>query len=157
MALPNLKLVEHEPTTDRLLLIVTGSTLRAEAADRPIAYALADELAGRLEARAPNEPALEPLVCSDIWALNNDELRSAPTISVGGPHANALTAYLADKLDGAFVIDDQVMVQMDLDMAELVAACWGVDARRTAVAVDSFLERYADEFLDVAVKRARTG
>jgi len=154
MALPNLKLVEHEPTTDRLLLIVTGSTLRAEAADRPIAYALADELRDRLEARAPSAPPLEPLVCSDIWVLNNDELRSAPTITVGGPHANALTAYLADKLDAAFVVDEQVMVQMDLDLTDLVAACWGVDAKRTAVAVDAFLERHADRFLDTAVRRA---
>jgi len=45
------------------------------------------------------------LVCSDVWYLNNDPLRSRPTISIGGPGVNALSAYLADKLPSAFAIE----------------------------------------------------
>ena len=141
-----------EIQTDRLILIVTGAHLRAEAADRPIAYALRRRLADWLGSRGEPENAEAPrvLVCSDVWYLNNDPLRSRPTISIGGPGVNALSAYLGDKLPSAFTIENVLMVQADLDFVEVLACCWGSDAGSTAAAVDAFAERYLDAFMEAA-------
>lgn len=138
--------------TDQLILIVTGAHLRAEAIDRPIAYHLRHQIAGWLarhdQPESPDRPRV--LVCSDVWYLNNDPLRSRPTISIGGPGVNALAAYLRDKLPSAFTVEDVLMVQADLDFVEVLASCWGVDAGATAAAVDAFVERYLDAFMDAA-------
>lgn len=143
-----------EIQTDRLILIVTGAHLLAEAADRPIAYALRQRLAQWLaehgEQESPEQPRV--LVCSDVWYLNNDPLRARPTISLGGPGVNALSAYLADKLPSAFAIENVLLVQADLDFVEVIACCWGRDAAATAAAVDAFTERYLDAFMDAALK-----
>lgn len=144
--------------TDRLLLIVVGAHLRAEVADRPLAYRLRERILRWLDERRPagddpdwGEP--EVVVCSDIWYLNNDDLRSQPTISIGGPGVNALGAYLADRLETAFVIQDVLAVQVDLDFVDPVASCWGTTHGSTVNAIDAFCERYLDGFLEDAVKR----
>jgi hypothetical protein len=140
---------------ERLILIVTGAHLRAEATDRPAAYHLRDLIAADLARRGhPHRPsAPRILVCSDLWYLNNDPLRSRPTISIGGPGVNALTAFLADKLPSAFAIEDLLMVQADLDFPDLIASCWGRDPEATAAAVAAFAERYLDSFLAAAASR----
>lgn len=137
----------------RLVLIVTGAHLRAEAHDRPVAYRLRDRILDLLETRPP-EDRLGVLVCSDIWYLNNDDLRQCPTISVGGPGVNALTAFLADKLPSAFTVEDTLTVLLDTDFVDLIAACWGRDSSTTAAAADAFSLRYLAHFLDKAVLRA---
>jgi len=135
---------------DDLLLIVTGSTLAAEAHDRPAAYALRDRISGWLE-REGKSARVRPLVCSDVWWLNDPSLRERPTVSVGGPEVNALTAYLADKLPTAFAIDGALMVQMDVEFGDLLVACWGIDHAQTARAVGAFVERYMLAFLEAAM------
>jgi hypothetical protein len=141
--------------TDRLILIVTGAHLRAEATDRPIAYNLRKRIADWLAARGRPETAKTPrvLVCSDVWYLNNDPLRSRPTISIGGPGVNALSAYLADKLPSAFAIEDVMLVQADLEFHDVIACCWGRDERATAAAVDAFVERYLEGFMEAAMAK----
>jgi len=89
-------------------------------------------------------------VCSDLWYLNNEALRSRPTVSVGGPDVNALTAYLADKLPSVLAVEDEYLVQMDPELVDVAACCWGAEAGATLAAVDGFAERYLDEFLDAA-------
>lgn len=130
----------------RLILVVTGAHLHAEASDRPIAYALQRAIAERLGRKG------RALVCSDIWYLNTEALRACPTISIGGPAINALSAYLGDKLPSAFVIEGRVLVQADPDFPEPVACCWGPDPPSTAAAVDAFRERYLDRFLLAATR-----
>lgn len=142
--------------TGRLLLIVVGAHLRAEVADRPLAYRLRERIlrwldehsASGAEGRTP-----EVVVCSDIWYLNNDDLRAQPTISIGGPGVNALGAYLADRLETAFVIEDVLAVQVDLDFVDPVASCWGTTHASTVSAIDAFCERYLDPFLEHALER----
>lgn len=146
-------LIDHEIDVDRLALIVTGAHLRAEAADRPLAYSLRERMIHWLDERHPGEPPLDVLVCSDIWALNNEDLRICPTVSIGGPGVNAFGAYVADKLPSAFVIEDVLMVQADLDFDDIIASCWGMDHASTVGAVDAFLERYLDPFMEAAVRR----
>ena len=132
---------------DRLLLIVTGAHLGAEVHDRPVGYRLKTLIESRLGAGAAR---LTPVVCSDVWYLNQEPLRRRPTISIGAPGVNALTAFLADKVPSAFTIDDVLVVQADLDWVDLVACCWGRDHDSTRGAVDAFAERYLGGFLEAA-------
>jgi hypothetical protein len=144
--------------TDRLILIVTGAHLHAEVGDRPVAYSLRQRILDRLRDSGDGENARpQVVVCSDVWYLNNDPLRSRPTISVGGPGVNALTAFLADKLPSAFAIEDRLIVQADLEFQECVACCWGADIGSTAAAVDAFCERYLDAFMEAAQSRLPAG
>jgi hypothetical protein len=137
---------------ERLILIVTGAHLHAEVGDRPVAYALRRRLLDWLAARGQTEDPARPrvIVCSDLWYLNNDPLRTRPTISIGGPGVNALTAFLADKLPSAFAIENVLIVQADLEFQDVLACCWGKDHSATAAAVDAFCERYLDAFMEAA-------
>ncbi len=128
------------------LLIVTGAHLDAELHDRPLAYALLEE---SLALSPGSGIGAHPLVCSDLWYLNHDDLRSLPTISVGAPEHNALSAYLAARLDSVFVIDGVLMVQMRIDDATPIACCWGIDPPSTARSVAEFRARFLREFLGV--------
>jgi hypothetical protein len=128
------------------ILIVTGAHLQAELHDRPIAYALRQALLDRLD--APAEDSV--LVCSDLWYLNQPELRARPTVSIGPPDVNALTASLADRLPSVFVVDGVMIVQQLLDADTPIACCWGSEPVHTAAAMEVFVERFAAEFLDVA-------
>lgn len=126
---------------ENAILIVVGAHLRAEIDDRPIAYALLDHVRERLA------PEHDVIVCTDLWYLNNDDLRARPTISVGAPNVNALTAYLGDKLPSVYVVDGRCIVQADFEHAEPAACCWGTNAGQTIAAVDIFVSRFLDEFL----------
>lgn len=140
---------------DTSLLIVVGAHPRAELHDRPAAYWLCERITQALGApEAASRAALQPLVVSDLWYLNDASLRARATISIGAPGVNALTAYLADKLPSAYVIDDLLMVQMDIELVDLLASCWGVTPEATRSAVDAFSSRYLGEFLAQAERRA---
>mgnify|MGYP000069802654 CR=1 FL=1 len=135
--------------TERVIPVVVGATLEGEAHDRPVAQRLAGLINRTLGHDGAHGPAL---VCTDLWYLNDESLRARPTISVGRPDRNALSAYLGDKAPSAFVVDDVLMVQADPEMTEAVVCCWGVDARATGWAVDAFVEKYLDAFIEAAVR-----
>ena len=144
--------------TDRLICIVVGVQLRAELGDRPLAYRIEQELRQRLEAALgkPAEgepPRLAPVVLSDVYYLNNDELQARPAISVGGPGMNALSAMLVDKLPTAVAIEKTLVVQMDLEMDDVRCAVWGMDHLDTVRAVDLFITKYLDRFVEGVVAR----
>ncbi|HVU64505.1 MAG TPA: hypothetical protein VHC70_11055 [Phycisphaerales bacterium] len=144
---------ENHIDSDSLLLIVVGAHPRAEMTDRPIAYRLRERMASWLLDKFPEgDPPLTPMVLTDLWYLNDAALRRSPSVSIGSPGVNAFSAYLGDKLPSAFVVDDRLMVQMDLDFSELVACCWGVDTETTGHAVDAFTDRYLEDFLEAATK-----
>jgi hypothetical protein len=131
---------------DRTLLIVTGAHLEAETHDRPVAYTLRDRMLAGLSERGQAKGQV--IVCSDLWYLNNEALRHRPTVSVGAPALNALTAFLGDKLPSVFTVDGVLVVQADLEMLDLVVCCWGRDHASTEAAVKAFGERYLDQYLD---------
>jgi hypothetical protein len=135
---------------DRLALVVVGAHLRAEVEDRPLAYHLREQMLARLGDH-PAANGWRVALCTDVWYLNNAELRARPTISVGGPGVNALSAYLGDKLPSAFAIEGRLVVQLDLDYTELLACCWGVNQTATAAAVEAFIDKYLEGFLEAAV------
>lgn len=130
-----------------LIVIVTGSHLSAEVYDRPLAYKVREAIVRRLRDDEVDDAHLRVVVCSDVWYLNQDHLRSLPTISVGGPGVSALSAYLADRLPSVLAVDGVMIVQMDVSDGVAVASVWGVDASSTAAAVEAFEERWLDAFL----------
>jgi len=147
-----------EIDTERLIWIVTGVQLTAELGDRPLAYRLEQEVKSRLRDRLgpPAEgelPVLAPAVISDVYYLNNEEIQHRPTISIGGPGVNALSALLTDKLPTVAAIEDTLIVQMDLDMHDPRCAVWGMNHLDTVRAVDVFVDKkYLDAFIEGVVR-----
>lgn len=143
----------HDLDVDSLLLLVVGAHLRAELDDRPLAYRLRDRIAGWVDTSLDNSddtPKIVPIVCTDVWFLNNQELLARPAISIGEPGVNAATAYLSNRLPTALVVDHALRIHLDPEFAELHACLWGVNAQTTAIAVDMFVERYLEAFLQEA-------
>jgi hypothetical protein len=142
---------------DRLIWIVTGVQLNAELGDRPLAYRLEREIKNRLqdllgETPEGELPPLAPAVISDVYYLNIDPARQRPTISIGGPGVNALSAELFNILPTAVSIEDTLVVQMDVEMHDTRAAIWGMDHLETVRAVDLFVSRgYLDTFIKAVV------
>jgi hypothetical protein len=143
----------------RLIWIVTGVQLKAELGDRPLAYRIEKELRDRLAAlldkpEAGEPPRLTPVVVSDVYYLNNDEAKTGPTISIGGPGMNALSASLVEQLPTPVAIENTLVVQMDLDMNDLRCAIWGMNHLDTVRAVDTFIAKgYLDMFVQGVVEQ----
>jgi hypothetical protein len=131
-----------------LLLIVVGAHLRAEAADRPLAYRLAARIDAWLDdhADALGVP-IEPIVCSDIWYLNHDVLHVRPTVSIGGPGVNALSGYFGQKLDPAVLAENKMVIQLDPEFVDLRVCVWGMDHDLTVQAVELFITKYLEGYL----------
>ncbi len=146
------------PRPSNVVLIVTGSTIAAESRDRPLAYRLRERVLAWIDQRQ-NQAAgsdaitsqLEPVVCSDLWYLNDRELAERPAMAIGEPAANAATSLISSRLPTVFVIEGSLRVHLDPEFIDLRAAIWGVNAAATAAAIDLFAERYLNEFLDAAI------
>ena len=142
---------------DRLVCVVVGEQLRAELGDRPLAYRIEQELRARLDAALGNppegeHPRLSPVVITDVYYLNNEPMQARPAISVGGPAMNALSAMLVDQLPTAVAVENTLVIQMDLELADLRCAVWGMDHLDTVRAVDLFVAKYLDVFVKGVVE-----
>ncbi len=141
-----------EIDTHNLMLIVVGAHLRAEAADRPHAYRLQENIHRWFDRHIHTDGwPFEVIVCCDVWYLNNSNLRKRPVISIGGPGINALSAYLYQKLPTALAVENRLLVQLDVEMADLRVALWGMDAEHTASAVDLFMDKYLQAYMQASV------
>ena len=131
-----------------LLLIVTGAHLRAEQADRPLAHRLQKRIETWVQRHdsALDAPLL-PMTCCDLWYLNQPALQRRPTISIGGPGVNALSAYFYRRLDPALVRDKHLIIQLDPEFVDLRVCLWGPDHQRTVEALEIFVRRFLDGFL----------
>lgn len=139
---------------DKLMLIVVGAHLKAEAGDRPLAYQLQNAVQQQLQQlTGSTDWPISPLVCTDVWYLNNDELHKRPLVSVGGPGVNALSAYLYQRIPTALAIEDQLVIQLDVEMHDLRCAVWGTDHRHTAGAIELLKKKYLTEFIRTAMKQ----
>jgi len=134
------------------LLIVVGAHLRAEEADRPLAYRVQQEVAQWItrQQEAGHQIQLKPIVCSDILYVNQTELHSRPTISIGGPGVNAVAAYLSDRLPATYVQDDEAIIQMDVDLVDLRVSIWGNNHALTVAVLDRFITTRLEGYLRAA-------
>jgi hypothetical protein len=142
-----------------LLLIVVGAHLRAEMADRPLAYRLRERVHAWLEKfGAGINVGVVPVVCSDVWYMNQEALHGRPTISLGGPGVNALSAYYFKKLQTAPGIatpsapggpggDTQVFIQLDPEFIDLRVCIWGMNHDLTVDALELFTRKHLDGYL----------
>lgn len=130
-----------------LLLIVTGSSLRAEEMDRPLAYYLKQQVEQQLAADPEARPIQVQVVADFRW-LNDDDWQRLPTISLGGPGVNALAHRWLEDVPVTLAVDDQYFIQMDPDLTELRASIWGMDNALTQIAVSAFTQRFLSRFLE---------
>jgi hypothetical protein len=131
----------------RFLLIVTGSTLRAEELDRPLAYYLQQQVN---QAARRLDLAFETRVIADFRWLNEEELQDVPTISVGGPGVNELAKVWIKAVPFSLAVDEQYCIQMDPDLLVPRASLWGMDNATTQIAVSVFVDRFLPRFLETA-------
>ena len=136
-----------EPSA-KLLLIVTGSTLRAEEVDRPLAYYLKQQLEQTLSAGPSPLDSFQVRVVADFRWIYDEPLQDLPTISVGGPGVNALAHRWLEDLPVTLAVDEQYYIQMDPDLDELRVSVWGMDNATTQIAVSAFIRRYLPRFLE---------
>ncbi len=128
------------------LFIVTGACLTAERKDRPLAEKIKQVAATELQQRLVDKPDI--VVLSDIWYLNSTDLHQTPTISVGGPGVNHLSAYWQSRLPFALMVENVLQIQMDVQGADHRCCIWGMDHELTVEAVDTFLTKgHVDRFL----------
>ena len=137
-----------EPSA-RQLLIVCGSTLRAEEVDRPLAYYLKQQVEERLRTAsgASSEP-WQVVVVADFRWIHDDPLQALPTISIGGPGVNALAHRWLEEVPVSLAVDERYYIQMDPDLDEPRASVWGMDNATTQIAVSVFIERFLPRFLE---------
>lgn len=134
--------------TSHLILIVVGTHMRAEAADRPLAYKLREQIHAWLEEHSPglNVP-LTAVVCSDLLYMNDPSLQDRPTICLGGPGVNRLSAFYAEKLPAAIVRDNKMIIQLDTEFIDLRVCVWGMNHDLTTQALDVFTRKHLPLYL----------
>jgi hypothetical protein len=157
-------------TPVRLMLIVTGSTLRAEEKDRPLAYYLKQRIEKILRDDAiPDFPpgpgarddadegdpdsenarpdGLQVQVVADFRWIHDDVLQGLPTISLGGPGVNALAHRWLEDVPISLAVNDRYFIQMDPELDEPRASIWGMDNTSTQIAISVFTDRFLPRFL----------
>jgi len=139
-------------TPVRLLLIVTGSTLRAEEVDRPLGYYLKQRIEQALtEAVANGRQDLEDYivrVVADFRWIHDEPLQGLPTISLGGPAVNALAHRWLEEVPVSMAYSERYFIQMDPDLTDVRASVWGMDNTTTQIAVSVFVDRFLPRFLE---------
>jgi hypothetical protein len=131
---------------NHVMPIVVGANLSAELCDRRRAMYLQQAITDWMQEQGINE-APWPLVCSDLWYLNDTELRVQPTICIGNPDVNAATAALSSKLETVHLEDAQFRIQLDPQFIDLKCCIWGVDDAGTQSGMDYFVCGYLPHFL----------
>ena len=121
--------------TDETVLIVTGSEIDAEMNDRPVAY----ELKGEIDRRGGGRSFRRAVVVSDHWYAQNRIFHLCPTVAIGGPGVNRLSAALVNELPTILQRGERVFIQGDWDGEAKRASLWGADRAATAEAVERFV------------------
>jgi hypothetical protein len=131
-----------------LVLIVVGTSLRAEEADRPLAYYLKEQVEEALAANGEAAGRLSAVVVADLRWLHDEALQDFPTISLGGPGVNFLSQRWVEELPLSLAVDNQFYIQMDPELKEAKVSLWGMDNASTQVAVSAFVQRFLPRFLE---------
>jgi len=138
----------HGLDVGQLVLIVVGADLRAETSDRLLGYRLREHMLRWYDEHGEDvDNPLDPVLCTDLWYLNDRSLTDRPVIAIGDPEINAASAYLANYLPTAFVVEQTLRVHLDPEFVQRSACVWGVNTSATVAAVDAFVERYLDAYL----------
>jgi hypothetical protein len=136
----------------RLLLVVTGSTLRAEEMDRPLGYYLKQQIEVSVrDAMQLGHQGIDDYVVrviADFRWIHDEAFQGLPTISLGGPGVNALAHKWLEEVPVSLAYNERYFIQMDPNLTEPRASIWGMDNATTQIAVAVFLDRFLPRFLD---------
>jgi hypothetical protein len=144
-----MKLVDTEET----IILVTGTDIRAEERDRPLAYRLKEEI----DRRGAGHAFRRAVVVGDVWFLVHRIFHLNPTIAVGGPGVNGVSQQFSEALPTVWSQEDRIFVQAEFESELKRASLWGMDMAATAAAVDAFvINGFLDELL-TKIWRWRTG
>jgi hypothetical protein len=136
-----------EPTV-KAVLIITGTSIRAEELDRPLAYYLKQKVEAALVEGDHGAPPPRVVVMSDLRWLHDEPLQVLPTICLGGPGVNALSRRWLEQVPLSMAVDDRYYIQMDPDLDDPHVCIWGMDNANTQIAVSLFVDRFLPFFLD---------
>jgi len=144
-----MKLVDTEET----IILVTGTDIRAEERDRPLAYRLKEEI----DRRGAGHAFRRAVVVGDSWYLENRIFHLNPTIAIGGPGVNGVSQQFSDSLPTIWSQEERIFIQAEFEGDLKRASLWGLDRNATSAAVDAFvINGFLDELL-TKIWRWRTG
>jgi hypothetical protein len=131
---------------NQTILIVVGSDIGPEEADRPMAYRL--KAAIDTSPNFGDHPFRKCLVISDALYRHDKIIQVCPTIAVGGPGVNTVSNELVERLPVYLSKDNRYFIQLDRDFADSKIAIWGMDRDSTSEAIDMFIANgIMDDFL----------
>ena len=137
----------QEVDVNQTILIVVGTDLKPEEADRPIAYKLQTAING--SSKLGNHPFRKCIVISDALYRHNKIIQICPTIAIGGPGVNSAAAEMVEKLPVYLSKDNRYFIQLTSDFADSRISIWGMDRDSTEEAVDMFIANgILEEFLN---------
>jgi hypothetical protein len=126
-----------EIDVNQTVLIVVGMDIGPEEADRPLAYKL--KTAIESTSYFGDHPFRKCLVISDALYEHDKLIQVCPTISIGGPGANALAGKLVEELPVYLSKNNKYFIQLNRDFKDQKIAIWGMDRNSTAKAIDTFM------------------
>ena len=96
----------------KLLLIVVGSTLRAEEVDRPLGYFLKQRVEQYLadHERELGSGSIRVRVIADFRWIHDELLHGLPTISVGGPGVNELAHRWLEEVPVSLAVEQRAII-----------------------------------------------
>jgi hypothetical protein len=126
-----------ELDVNQSILIVVGTDIEPEEADRPLAYKLKAAIEG--SPNFGNHPFRKCLVITDTLYRHDKIIQVCPTIAIGGPGVNALSNELVEKLPVYLSRDNRYFIQLEKEFAGGKIAIWGMDRESTSEAIDMFI------------------
>jgi hypothetical protein len=131
---------------NQTILIVVGTDLEPEEADRPLAYRLKAAIDG--SPLLGDHPFRKCLVISDTLFRHDKIIQVCPAIAIGGPGVNALSNELVERLPVYLSKDNRYFIQLNRDFTDARVAIWGMDRDSTSEALDMFVANgIMDDFL----------
>jgi len=122
---------------NQTILVVVGSEVKPEEKDRPLAYKLMNQI-GQSE-KYGGQPFRKCVVISDLLFENDKIIQVCPTIAIGGPGVNLVSAKFVDKLPVSVNRDNQFFIQSESDFKTNRVSIWGMDQATTNDAIDEFV------------------
>lgn len=136
-----MKLVDAAET----VAVVVADALDAEAPDRVVAQRVQAEI----DRRGAGHPYRRGVLMTDYAWFDTPLFHAAPTIAVGGPGVNGVSARFGQELPTVWTADDRSLIQAEYRGAAPRVTLWGMNAAATAEAAEVFMARgWLDEFLD---------
>lgn len=127
----------QELDVNQTILIVVGTDIMPEEADRPLAYRL--KAAFEESPFFGKHPFRKCLVISDTLYRLDKIIRVCPTVAIGGPGVNFAAAEFIEKLPVYLSQENRYYIQLHKDFSDPKISIWGMDRQTTAEGVEIFI------------------